>query len=1649
MAANPVHFADANLEAAVEAQLGVSDPTPAHMLGLTTLYAQQAGISDLTGLEHAVNLTELHLWENQISDVSSLSGLTHLTALYLWSNQIEDVSPLSGLTDLTVLALPDNQIMDVSPLSGLTNLAQLYLYMNPITDIASLSGLLNLEELYLYAGQVTDVSPLAGLTNLTTLELGGNRIDDISSLSGLSNLTALFLWGNQIADVSGMSGLIHLQQLYLQSNQITDISPLSGLTSLVNLHLWENQISDVSPLSGMTHLIELALPNNQIQDISPLSGLTNLQVLYLYVNQIADITALSELANLTSLDLAENQISDISSLAGLTNLTTLELGNNQIDDISSLSELENLEGLHLYTNLISDISPLSDLTKLMVLDLKDNQISDVSPLVELTNWEALTLHGNPLDANAYCTDLHEIANDTAYADYDPNPNPPDSVTASQGTQTDQVQIAWDVVCNGPSYTTYYQVYRSTSLSATKTAIGDWQTETEFVDDAAEPGVSSYYWVRAAANDQGSFGLSAYGAPTARPVGYIDLHDAGESYRGFTPQVLRPGQDIEIYTRIENSGTNSSGPFTLDSYLSLDAQIDPSDYHLGQLEAATIEPAGFFDFRGIEVIAESVPAGDYYVGWIIDQADDVIESNENNNRTYQEGYQLTVAVLPLPSPMTWALEPNALSHTSISMTATQAIHASGVEYFFDCVTVGGHDSTWQTSPTYTDTGLQPSTQHSYRVKARDQGWQQETDWSVQKSAVTHPAPDITPPSPNPLTWALAPHAIGESSIFMIASTATDASGSVQYYFDCQTVGGHDSGWQTSPMYEDRDLSPDTTYQYRVLAQDSFGNQTDDSGWASATTDEAVRDEDTAIPLYVIGDSVFSIESTIKTYDVFLNGSIEYRRDNVIQARCKGPADLAFSRGGRYMFTVSAGSAWVQVVDTVTMTVGEEAHVTGTQEDFSGVAFDPLRELVYSVDKGQDQLYIHKWDEGYASLTLAENGRITLSGTSTHDIALDLTNDLLFVSNGTNQVHVYNAGDWSLNRIINLGHDVERIDLDEQKQMLYAGTQISGDPYLLQFDLQTSATTTQKIRDDASVVGIAVDDSSSLVYVATLHPFYIEGTNQIHVFDGELNAIGQAQVNGFIAGLGLPVDGISYSPLTVSKRIVSGAELIGGVHYVAGGDVIAYEICFANTSAGAVGRVQLVDELPVQGEYLDAELFDIDGDMLGSYDPIHHAYEISMQALEPNALRCALITVRLKDDLEAGSTVVNEVAVDSVQTPQVVAQAECVVRHNSLRLNKSVVDDPGHFVINGIHYVDRGSFVTYELCYVNNNTGPVTNVVVTDHLPEGVTWVAADPDGANGHYDAGTGTYTWQFAQLEPNASDCLQITVLIHEDLLPGEQITNRVSIQSSEVAETWASVDVITKYEPLDISKRVFAGTHANPVNGLPEFANPGDTITYTMAVANPGINPVVHNVAIIDKLPPELEYVSSPDVNDILGIYDPNFHAVTWLYPSLIPTETLTLVLEARVRLGSGPGVITNEAIVLGLEAPQTMTRVDVLVGGEIPPQPAQATLTVYASELLGGNLTDELMCVLILPPQVDLGHVDGGVDLILDPGGAEASYQIVYGKDGQVKITAYFDKTLLLDAIKGQSEVTLWVTGRLVDGTEFFGESTIPVSGNVVLQE
>lgn len=81
--------------------------------------------------------------------------------------------------------------------------------------------------------------------------------------------------------------------------------------------------------------------------------------------------------------------------------------------------------------------------------------------------------------------------------------------------------------------------------------------------------------------------------------------------------------------------------------------------------------------------------------------------------------------PTPNPMGWAVRPYVSGSGAIAMQAASALDPSGVEYYFACTYGGGHDSDWQSSAVYEDTGLAAGVTYTYTVKARDKSNNQNT------------------------------------------------------------------------------------------------------------------------------------------------------------------------------------------------------------------------------------------------------------------------------------------------------------------------------------------------------------------------------------------------------------------------------------------------------------------------------------------------------------------------------------------------------------------------------------------------------------------------------------------------------------------------------------------------------------------------------------------------------------------------------------------------------------------------------------------------------------------------------------------------------------------------------------------------------------
>ena len=92
----------------------------------------------------------------------------------------------------------------------------------------------------------------------------------------------------------------------------------------------------------------------------------------------------------------------------------------------------------------------------------------------------------------------------------------------------------------------------------------------------------------------------------------------------------------------------------------------------------------------------------------------------------------------------------------------------------------------------------------------------------------------PPSPDPMAWAVAPHAVSSSAVAMTATEATD-NHSLQEDIEYQVkADGAEQGWQASRDYTHAGLSPNTQHTYEVQARDGVGNATDWSASVSVYT-----------------------------------------------------------------------------------------------------------------------------------------------------------------------------------------------------------------------------------------------------------------------------------------------------------------------------------------------------------------------------------------------------------------------------------------------------------------------------------------------------------------------------------------------------------------------------------------------------------------------------------------------------------------------------------------------------------------------------------------------------------------------------------------------------------------------------------------------
>lgn len=255
--------------------------------------------------------------------------------------------------------------------------------------------------------------------------------------------------------------------------------------------------------------------------------------------------------------------------------------------------------------------------------------------------------------------------------------------------------------------------------------------------------------------------------------------------------------------------------------------------------------------------ECVSGGGHNSGWITDstyidsgltngtqygyrvRASDGPNGTGNKTKWSIIGYAVAGAdtTPPEPNQMEWLIRPHATSSTTIEMSCVPATDVSGVQYYFEerSGNQGGSSSGWIPGNVFVDSGLQPETTYTYRVRARDNSYNHNNTAFSGEVQVTTPAEgeepndpnanDILPPEPNPSLWATVPRVTTDGLFYyhtMTAVEATDLSPPVQYEFACVDGGGTSSGWILSNTYTAGGFWSTTNSAYRVRTKDARGN-----------------------------------------------------------------------------------------------------------------------------------------------------------------------------------------------------------------------------------------------------------------------------------------------------------------------------------------------------------------------------------------------------------------------------------------------------------------------------------------------------------------------------------------------------------------------------------------------------------------------------------------------------------------------------------------------------------------------------------------------------------------------------------------------------------------------------------------------------------
>ena len=359
----------------------------------------------------------------------------------------------------------------------------------------------------------------------------------------------------------------------------------------------------------------------------------------------------------------------------------------------------------------------------------------------------------------------------------------------------------------------------------------------------------------------------------------------------------------------------------------------------------------------------------------------------------------------------------------------------------------------------------------------------------------------------------------------------------------------------------------------------------------------------------------------------------------------------------------------------------------------------------------------------------------------------------------------------------------------------------------------------------------------------------------------------------------------------------------------GEEITYTVSVANTGNVSANNVVVVDIIPNGTSYVIGSLL-----VNGVANPSNPELGINLSPIGPSQTTVLQFRI-LIEEIPVPNPIPNTAAVSYTYTvnpavPNGVSDGG--ITNEVLTLVNNATIESEKFVDK--EFADVEEEITYTIDVTNTGNVPANNVILTDPIPNGTSYVAGSltVNGAINPSNPETGISIPNLIQ--SGVTTVVIFRVLIEEILVPNPILNSATGVFTYTVdpaepnaqSGDFETNEVLTQVNNADL----IGDNNENFVKSVDkEYADIGEEITYTVSITNTG-NVPANNVVITDPIPNETSYVAgSLTIGGVANPSNPETGII--LANPIQPNNTVIIVFKVLIEEIPVPNPIPNKAFV------------------------------------------------------------------------------------------------------------------------------------------